>query len=91
VVLLPGLLAAGIGALIFVGLDNWTGLGSFSLAIPNIPGSSAPTVTEFLWAIVIGLVAALLGLLIKRGGLSLQPVVERRQWRSPRWSGCWSR
>jgi H+/Cl- antiporter ClcA len=79
VVLLPGLLAAGIGALIFVGLDSWTGLGTFSLAIPNIPASSAPTGTEFLWAIVLGIVAAVLGCLIKRGALALQPVVERRQ------------
>lgn len=79
VVFLPGLLAAGIGALIFVGLDSWTGLGRFSLAIPNIPGSPAPTVTEFAWAILIGVVAAFLGVLIKRGGLALQPVVERRQ------------
>ena len=30
VVLLPGLLAAGVGTLIFVGLDAWTGLGTFS-------------------------------------------------------------
>ena len=37
VVLVPGLLAAGVGALIFVGLDSWTGLGSFSLAIPDLP------------------------------------------------------
>lgn len=79
VVLVPGLLAAGVGALIFVGLDNWTGLGSFSLAIPDLPPSSSPTLTEFLWAIVIGIVAAFLGLLIKRGGLALQPIVERRQ------------
>ncbi|MFC4782972.1 chloride channel protein [Nocardioides sp. MAHUQ-72] len=79
VVLLPGLLAAGIGALIFVGLDGWTGLGTFSLAIPDLPTASAPTVSEFLWAIAIGLVAAFLGLLIRRGALALQPVVERRQ------------
>src|SRR6266516_762070 len=37
VVLVPGLLAAGIGSLIFVGLDAWTGFGTFSLAVPNIP------------------------------------------------------
>ena len=37
IALLPGLLAAGIGALIFVGLDAWTGFGTFSLAIPNLP------------------------------------------------------
>ena len=35
VVLVPGLLAAGVGALIFVGLDSWTGFGTFSLAIPT--------------------------------------------------------
>ena len=34
VVLVPGLLAAGIGSLIYVGLDTWTGLGTFSLAVP---------------------------------------------------------
>src|SRR5258707_10496816 len=36
-VLVPGLLAAGIGSLIFVGLDSWTGFGTFSLAVPEIP------------------------------------------------------
>src|SRR5207342_437639 len=34
VVLIPGLLASGIGSLIFIGLDSVTGLGTFSLAIP---------------------------------------------------------
>ena len=34
-VALPGLLASGIGALIFLGLDNWTGLGTFSLALTH--------------------------------------------------------
>jgi hypothetical protein len=43
VVLLPGLLAAGIGSLIFIGLDSLTGLGAFSLALPGIPGFSQPT------------------------------------------------
>jgi H+/Cl- antiporter ClcA len=79
VVLVPGLLAAGIGALIFVGLDSWTGLGSFSLALPDLPAASTPTGTELLWAIVIGVLAALLGTLVKRGALLLQPVVRRRQ------------
>jgi H+/Cl- antiporter ClcA len=36
-VLVPGLLAAGIGSLIFLGLDSLTGLGTFSLAIPGLP------------------------------------------------------
>src|ERR1700722_5471854 len=37
VVLLPGLLASGIGALIFIGLDALTGLGTFSLSVPGLP------------------------------------------------------
>ena len=78
VVLVPGLLAAGVGALIFVGLDNWTGYGTFSLAIPNIPAFGSPTIAEFLWAIAIGLAAAVVGTAIRRGALALQTVVEER-------------
>ena len=78
VVLLPGLLAAGVGALIFVGLDSWTGFGTFSLAIPNIPQVGAPTAAQFLWAIAIGIAAALVGTGIKRAALALQPIVERQ-------------
>jgi H+/Cl- antiporter ClcA len=78
VVLVPGLLAAGVGSLIFIGLDNWTGLGTFSLAVPDIPSAGSPGVSEFLWAIVFGVIAAILGAGIKRLALLLQPIVERR-------------
>jgi H+/Cl- antiporter ClcA len=56
-VLLPGLLAAGIGSLIFTGLDNLTGYGTFSLTIPNVPPIGTPTGAEFGYALVIGLAA----------------------------------
>ena len=59
-VLLPGLLAAGVGALIFTGLGAWSGLGTFSLAIPGLPHFARPDVAEFGWALVIGLAAAAL-------------------------------
>ena len=78
VVLIPGLLAAGIGTLIFIGLDSWTGYGTQSLAIPDIPPFTTPTVAEFLWAIGIGLAAAVLGAVIRRGALFLQPIIEQR-------------
>ena len=77
VVLLPGLLAAGIGSLIFIGLDNLTGLGTFSLALPGIPGFSQPTGAEFGWAIVIGLAAALIGPALRRLALLLEPYADR--------------
>lgn len=78
VVLAPGLLAAGIGALIFVGLNDLTGLGTFSLAVPDIPTIGAPTVGEFGWAVAIGLAAAVAGTAIRRLAFQIQLVVAGR-------------
>ena len=72
VVLVPELFAAGVGSLIFVGLDAWTGFGTFSLAVPDIPPVGAPDGAEFLWAIEIGLAAAVLGTAIRRLALAAQ-------------------
>jgi H+/Cl- antiporter ClcA len=77
-VLVPGLLAAGVGSLIFIGLNAWTGLGSFSLAIPGLPHVGSPNVAEFCWAVAIGVMAALLGSGIRWLALFLRPHVERR-------------
>ena len=77
-VLVPGLLAAGVGSLVFVGLDAWTGLGTFSLAIPGLPHVGAPTLGEFGWALAIGVLAVPLGLAIRWLGLFLRPYAERR-------------
>jgi len=73
-VLIPGLLAAGIGSLIFLGLNAWTGLGTFSLAIGHLPRVGSPTLSEFGWAIAIGLAAALIGTGIRWLGLALRGV-----------------
>src|SRR3984957_6227716 len=77
-ILVPGLLSAGIGFLIFDGLNAWTGLGAFSLAIPNLPAFSTPDVAEFGWAVVIGLSAAVLGIAIYRLALFLRARVTKR-------------
>ncbi len=76
-VLVPGLLAAGIGSLIFIGLDSLTGLGTFSLAIPHLPHLGSPTVGEFGWALAVGLAAALVGTGIRWLGLVLRDRTER--------------
>jgi hypothetical protein len=78
IVLVPGLLAAGIGSLVFVGLDSLTGFGTLSLAIPDLPAAGAPTVAEFGWALVFGLVAPVLGIGIRRLALRIRPHVEPR-------------
>jgi len=74
-VALPGLLASGVGALVFVGMNSWTGLGSFSLALTSVPPATDPTVATMLWALPIGVACALLGWLIRWIGLSLRPLV----------------
>ena len=78
-VLLPGLLAAGIGALIFIGLGSWTGLGTYSLELHHVPSAVPLDVAQFGWSLVIGLVAGLLGAGVHRGGLALKARVERRR------------
>lgn len=76
-VLLPGLLASGIGSLIFLGLDSLTGLGTVSLALPGLPDFAHPTVAQFGWAVVIGIAAALLGTTISRLALRVRDLVDR--------------
>jgi H+/Cl- antiporter ClcA len=78
-VLLPGLLAAGVGSLIFTGLDAWTGLGTFSLAIPGLPSFGRPDLAEFGWAVAIGLAAALIGTAIHRLARLLHGYADRRE------------
>lgn len=78
VIMVPGLLAAGVGALIFVGMNAWTGLGAFSLSIPGLPHFGRPDFAEFGWALVIGIAAAIVGTAIHRLAVAARPHVERR-------------
>ena len=74
-VALPGLLASGLGALVFIGLDSWTGLGTFSLALTTVPPATDPTLATMAWALPMGAAGALLGWSIRWIGLSLRRVV----------------
>jgi H+/Cl- antiporter ClcA len=77
-VLVPGLLAAGVGSLIFIGLDSLTGLGTFSLAVPGLPQVGVPTVAGFLWAVAIGVRAVPAGSASRWLGLFRRAHVEQR-------------
>jgi H+/Cl- antiporter ClcA len=77
-VLLPGLVAAGVGALIFVGLSSWTGLGTFSLSVPDLAPVGTPTLGELGWAVAIGVAAAFVGTGIRALALAVRPHVEAR-------------
>jgi chloride channel protein, CIC family len=79
VVLVPGLLASGVGALVFIGLDSWTGLPSTALTIPDLPTVTQPDVAQFGWALAVGAAGAVLGVLISRAAHALQRRVARRR------------
>ena len=80
-VALPGLLASGIGALVFLGLDNWTGPGHL-LAGAHLGAarrSTPPLATLLLGACRSASLGALLGWAIRWVGLSLRPLVHRNR------------
>jgi len=77
-VLLPGLLAAGIGSLVFIGLGEWTGLGSLTLSVPNLPAFARPTFWDLCWALALGLVIPFAAFAIRRTALYLRARVEPR-------------
>lgn len=59
-VLLPGLLAAGIGSLVFIGMGAFTGLSTsmYALAPLTLPPFAQPAAGDLLWSMVMAVVAA---------------------------------
>jgi H+/Cl- antiporter ClcA len=80
VILLPGLLAAGIGSLVSIGMGSFTGLSTsaYALAPLPLPAFGDPHVGNFGWTIVLGILVAAGGQLIMRGGLDLYRIVKPR-------------
>jgi H+/Cl- antiporter ClcA len=64
--LLPGLVAAAIGYVLFVGLGDWGGLSTQGLAIPQLPPYHGTHVLDLLFAIAVGAGTALLLAAIRR-------------------------
>jgi hypothetical protein len=60
VVLLPGLLAAGIGSLVYLGLGYLTGLDASAYAIKPLALPPMPqlTVVDFCWTLAVATLAA---------------------------------
>ena len=82
VILLPGLMAAGIGSLIFIGMSSWTGLSSSDYALSpfTLPALSSPTFVEFLWTIVLAIVAAVVTFGVIHVAAASSGVVSRKPW-----------
>jgi H+/Cl- antiporter ClcA len=67
-VLVPGLLAAGIGSLISVGMGSWTGLSSsaYALGALPLPDFARPDLADFAWTVPLALAVALATVVIFR-------------------------
>jgi H+/Cl- antiporter ClcA len=60
-VLLPGLMAAGIGSLVFIGLGEWSGLSTSAWALEPfpLPPFGGPGWGDFGWTVILALTTAL--------------------------------
>src|SRR6266498_3186691 len=81
-VLLPGLMSAGIGSVVFIGMGHWTGLSSSAYALSpfSLPAFSTLTVADFGWAIVLALAAAAVTFAIVDLARRSARVVARQPW-----------
>jgi H+/Cl- antiporter ClcA len=71
-VIVPGLLAAGIGSLLAIGIGSWTGLNRSAIAlgpIQHLPHFGHPTVGEFGWTIALAIAIGLCVHVVMRGGM----------------------
>ena len=79
-VLVPGLLAAGIGTLVAIGMGSFTGLSTsaFALGALQLPHFGHPDIAEFGWTIALALAIAVVARIVMAGGLGTYRVVSRR-------------
>ena len=67
--LIPGLVAAAIGYLVFVGFGDWGGIDQTALAVPGLPAYEGVHVGDLPLSVVVGVMAALLiGVVWRFGG-----------------------
>ena len=64
--LIPGLVAAAVGYLLFTGLGSWGGLDAVALTVPNLPTYEGTPIGDLLLAIVVGVVVAIVVSLVRR-------------------------
>lgn len=56
--ILPCLLASGVGALVFTGFGHWTGLAVGALSLPHVPATGTPDPGDFLWGVPLAVAVA---------------------------------
>lgn len=64
-VLLPGFVAAAVGYVIIIGFGDWGGLDVPGIAVPSLPPYEGTHVTDLLLAVVVGIVAAIVVVVVR--------------------------
>jgi H+/Cl- antiporter ClcA len=79
-ILLPGLLAAGIGSLVSIGLGSFTGLSTSAYALDALPlpQFGHPHVGNFAWTIALAIAIAAVTQVIMHGGLKTYRIAASR-------------
>ena len=75
--LMPGLVAAAVGYLLFVGLGDWGGLNQTGLAVPNLPTYDGTRLGDLAMAVVAGVVIAVVLNRVRLLGTRVQAVANR--------------
>jgi H+/Cl- antiporter ClcA len=65
-ILLPGLVAAGVGYVVFVGVGDWAGIGASALDVPGLPAYEGTHLVDLALAVLLGVVAALVVAVVRR-------------------------
>jgi H+/Cl- antiporter ClcA len=76
-VLLPGLVAAAIGYVVFIGFGSWGGLNTQGLVVPDLPLYDGVHVGDLTVGIIIGLTAAVVVAAVRRLGSSVDARADR--------------
>jgi len=77
--LLPGLISAGVGSLVFIGLGSWSGFSTAAWSLSPFPLEpiSGPGWGDFFWTIVLAILAAAVSFTVVELALRLKRYVER--------------
>jgi H+/Cl- antiporter ClcA len=78
--IVPGLLAAGIGSLVSIGMGSFTGLSNnaYALGTLQLPEFDRPDLLDFVWTVPLGVAVALGAFAIYRGAHAAERVVTPR-------------
>jgi H+/Cl- antiporter ClcA len=79
-ILVPGLLAAGIGSLVSIGMGSWTGVDMSDIALQplSLPDFARPDFVDFLWTIPLAAAVAVVTFVIFTIARRTEPVVAPR-------------